>query len=680
MLRVDDSTPGMTFPSLLPYGQHDEGVTLMDSVYSQVGGLGNLYALTFDDGLLFDTGVSGMPSAMGVRYMSTFTVPATVPAAGGWRFLCWSVVVNGEPIQVAPGAQGTYNVIGDTVYTARWEPISYSIAYDCLGGSMPSTYPTAYSQYSLGMQLPTPVREESRFLGWFVGGNQGSSDPAYAAGTATWLHCSSVDFPSYTTYGDLTLTANWACLISFESGVPAGEVQAIGMPERPIEVKVGDPYTFPAAPSREGYRFKSWRLDKGEGYVIDFQPGQMAYQGDNRGWTLVAQWERNDFLVKAEEGALTVDRLPLTQGGTPCEPSAEDWERVGTFGSWAGEGFVEGAGGGVMSDAGGDGTTIAYHAWVGGEKYLYEVHPERKDHLPKGWAKAGEGGAVCDGAREPLAHGEVYVAQWRLCYVISLDLNGLGALREGTSATIDTAHGLAVELPEALAYGYRFVGWGTEQDGSGDLYAAGAHEGLGLTEEPGATFILYAQWVLVTDVELPVTAAPGVAFELGVPDGSIRVAGTQADPQGEAAGWLRSRMPVEMAVTGISCEPVVGAGGGATAAFWRDHATFADVTLRASDSASELSVAGGQSLAGSAGQPLLLVPAATGKEDGTLGELGELEVLYGLSLDRLFADVADGGAGVDIAQLAPQGMGSGFAVPEGLARLTFTVAVAEPRA
>ena len=335
------------------------------------------------------------------------------------------------------------------------------------------------------------------------------------------------------------------------------------------------------------------------------------------------------------------------------------------------------------------------------DKFVEGYAKPRPGFAFKGWAADADAEA---GAMELLridrrgdGAGDLSVMMYAIfkekpSYAVSLDRagghGGADEVRyfvdEGYAAGLHTDERIEAEevlLGEGMLpvrYGYIFQGY-YDDDGAQCIDSSGV-----LTADAPASLgddaSWRARWVLVTDVELPVTAAPGVAFELGVPDGSIRVAGTQADPQGEAAGWLRSRMPVEMAVTGISCEPVVGAGGGATAAFWRDHATFADVTLRAAGSASGLSVAGGQSLAGSAGQPLLLVPAATGKEDGTLGELGELEVLYGLSLDRLFADVADGGAGVDIAQLAPQGMGSGFAVPEGLARLTFTVAVAEPRA
>ena len=86
-----------------------------------------------------------------------------------------------------------------------------------------------------------------------------------------------------------------------------------------------------------------------------------------------------------------------------------------------------------------------------------------------------------------------------------------------------------------------------------------------------------------------------------------------------------------------------------------------------------LSLRAGSSLAAPDLPPWLAIPAATGAPDGSMASLGELPLLYGLSLERLFADPAGGGAGVDIADLLPQAPGSGFAVPTGLLRVTFTV-------
>ena len=86
-----------------------------------------------------------------------------------------------------------------------------------------------------------------------------------------------------------------------------------------------------------------------------------------------------------------------------------------------------------------------------------------------------------------------------------------------------------------------------------------------------------------------------------------------------------------------------------------------------------LSLRAGSSLAAPDLPPWLAIPAATGAPDGSMASLGELPLLYGLSLERLFADPSAGGAGVDMADLLPQAPGSGFAVPTGLLRVTFTV-------
>lgn len=460
-----------------------------------------------------------------------------------------------------------------------------------------------------------------------------------------------------------TWTAEWkACTYKVSFDANKGE----GGQSASVKATYGEqmPSISSAKPTRKGYAFTGWYDD------VDYSEAIQYYDRDGAS---AKKWDKDeDATLYAGWAPIRTVTLDHNGADTPQPEQTEVYATAskGLVGYWSDAACTERLEKLVEAPTKTGYKLVGYYgkdAVDGGDPIMY---------------LNGEGRLTGYGPARVEDRG-TWTAKWEACrYKIRFDLNHLGFADPGGIDDVPATYDEKVTLPSPPPlYGYSFAGWDTKADGTGDRYEVGETEKApNLAAEEGASAALYAQWVLVTDVELPVTAAPGVAFELGVPDGSIRVAGTQADPQGEAAGWLRSRMPVEMAVTGISCEPVVGAGGGATAAFWRDHATFADVTLRASDSASELSVAGGQSLAGSAGQPLLLVPAATGKEDGTLGELGELEVLYGLSLDRLFADVADGGAGVDIVQLAPQGMGSGFAVPEGLARLTFTVAVAEPRA
>ncbi len=330
-----------------------------------------------------------------------------------------------------------------------------------------------------------------------------------------------------------------------------------------------------------------------------------------------------------------------------------------------------------------------YVRWVRddeeGLSYLEEYCGDYWWDFPVGFSEVTKGvkAATIDG--DPMVPNQWYgtSAQDREVWIFDVDevtltwdANG-GTVGGSATSSVEVAPGTKSMVPAPTRYGYAFSGWYEKDEiGKGDPACTPGDGNRTPPIRRDTTY--YAAWTLITSIELPITASSGVAFELGVPDGEVRVAGTQDNPQSEAEGGLRSVMPVDMAVTSIACEPAVDTDEdvGPEAGFWRDHAGFADVSVRPVGAARVLSVAGGQILTGSAESPLLTIPAATGKEDGTMGQMGELELLYGLSLGRLFDDPADGGGGVDIVELLPQGDGSGFAVPQGLVRLVFTVDVA----
>ncbi|MGN1369325.1 MAG: InlB B-repeat-containing protein, partial [Aristaeellaceae bacterium] len=55
---------------------------------------------------------------------------------------------------------------GDVVLTAIWEPVSYDIHYDLLGGENDSSNPDAYTIESEAITLASPTRSGYTFLGW----------------------------------------------------------------------------------------------------------------------------------------------------------------------------------------------------------------------------------------------------------------------------------------------------------------------------------------------------------------------------------------------------------------------------------------------------------------------------------------------------------------------------------
>ncbi len=453
-------------------------------------------------------------------------------------------------------------------------------------------------------------------------------------------------------------------------------------------------------PTREGYRFGGWFTTEGAFACL----GGAKTPQIGASVTYVAHW--------SEDGPRVVAHAP--DGGT----------------LFRGEFFADGGGSAVGS------VPNPFETWVHSERMRLQdgqvrmegvyVRPSRpvEMHCTVGLDSAAAGvEAAWVVATRP---GAAVCAKWlggdweSLGGYDAVDvyLNGAGAStvtwdgNGGVLAQPDGSFGpaatsevmpydVARDAPEPRRYGYAFAGWFDAPEGGSYVCGAG-----GSTGQVSSDATLYAHWALITSVEVPI-ALDSASFELGVPDGTVRVAGTDGDER--APGWLRSSMPVEVAVEAVSCEAALDASGaspGTPEAFWAEHAAFADLEVgpgegaggaagaaggdgaadgtagagaaAASDPSAlaatgALSLRAGSSLAAPDLPPWLAIPAATGAPDGSMASLGELPLLYGLSLERLFADPAGGGAGVDIADLLPQAPGSGFAVPTGLLRVTFTV-------
>ena len=253
-------------------------------------------------------------------------------------------------------------------------------------------------------------------------------------------------------------------------------------------------------------------------------------------------------------------------------------------------------------------------------------------------------------------------------YQVILDANGEGAIIDGEEA-LDAMVGKELALPSATRTGYAFQGWAL--DPAGRQRVPDPAIDLATGEKGDDEVTLYACWTLITEVELPVTAASGVSFELAVPDGTLRVAGSEDAT--EAQGWLRSKMPVEVALDSVSCQAAEGAEGASEAeAFWAQHGSFADLVIRPDDlvATGSLTLSAGERAEGTAIPASFAIPAATSEES-----LGERRLLYSLSLDRLFADPSTGGGGVDILDLLPDGSNASFALPARLFDVVVTVDV-----
>ena len=141
--------------------------------------------------------------------------------------------------------------MGDTVISAVWTPITYTIIYYLSGGTNAATNPTTYTIESDTITFATPSRTGYTFAGWSI--------PQISAGST----------------GRQTVTARWSIInytITYE--LNGGTNAAINPTTYTIK---SDTITF-ATPSRTGYTFTGWNME-------------LISAGSTGNQTVTASWE-----------------------------------------------------------------------------------------------------------------------------------------------------------------------------------------------------------------------------------------------------------------------------------------------------------------------------------------------------------------------------------------------------
>ena len=188
----------------------------------------NQYTITFD------TAGGSAIDPITQDYGTTINAPAA-PTKTGYTFIGW------EP--ELPPTMPAENV----TVTAQWSINSYTVSLDPNGGrvspdALSVTYLTAYGP------LPTPVRSDYRFDGWYLGDDK--IEPQTVMSQAS----------------PHTLTARWTFQPSAIVG-PSRDTLTLetngGSPIAPIHAARGTTLELSALqPEKSGFRFTGWYLDK----------------------------------------------------------------------------------------------------------------------------------------------------------------------------------------------------------------------------------------------------------------------------------------------------------------------------------------------------------------------------------------------------------------------------------
>ena len=167
------------------------------------------------------------------------------PERTGHTFKGWSGTgLTGENNQTVTVPRGS---TGDRSYTAHWMAVSYRITYSLNDGANPASAPESYT-YGKGATLPTPVRANFTFEGWYT--NAGfTGDPVTAIGPAEM--------------GEKTFYARWEAkpvtyIVVYTDGVADEEVFADDIH---LDLSAGDatPAYRGGTPTRAGYVFAGWK-------------------------------------------------------------------------------------------------------------------------------------------------------------------------------------------------------------------------------------------------------------------------------------------------------------------------------------------------------------------------------------------------------------------------------------
>jgi len=220
--------------------------------------------------IVYNIGYDYAGGRAGATMCTKYTVTNAVDFADpvyepGYAFAGW-MPMNSIPV-------GT---VGDFVFTAKWEIVTYTITYDLQGGSEQIANPTNYTVKSEKITLKEPVRVGYDFAGWA----NSVGDPV------------GYEIPSGST-GDRIFVANWVP-VAYEIGykLDGGE----NAESNPTNFTIETGFSL-QAPTRGGYVFKGWTPMSG------IEPGSTEYLRylDGSKLTVTANWEVVSLLFEPED-------------------------------------------------------------------------------------------------------------------------------------------------------------------------------------------------------------------------------------------------------------------------------------------------------------------------------------------------------------------------------------------
>lgn len=443
----------------------------------------NTYYVSYDA-----NGGSGAPDKQAFLADSQDPISSVKPTRTGYTFKNWDYQGHKfNPGDRIPTGWGSFTLV------AQWNLNTYSIAYDCAGGSI-SGQKTTYNVNSDAYTLPTPTRTGYTFAGWT--GSNGSTPQK------------SVTIAKGST-GNKSYTANWkANTYTITYNANGGTIQSgSSSATKTFGTKLGN---FPSV-SRKGYTLKGWYTASSGGSAVDANSNVPAANT-----TYYAQWTPVGYTISYSN----VDSSSGFRTGYTIESAnftLSQPTRTGyAFTGWTGSNgnspqksvtITKGTTGNLSYRA--NWSPISYSVTydlnggsISGQTTSYTIEsaafslptPTKTGYTFIGWT--GSNGSTPQ-TNVTVGKGstgsKIYTANWKAnTYTITYKNNGGQGADQSQTVTYGTSW--AAKGAIFSKTGYTQTSWNTKADGSGTKYTLN----LAQTDKQLSNVTLYAQWSPVT--------------------------------------------------------------------------------------------------------------------------------------------------------------------------------------
>jgi uncharacterized repeat protein (TIGR02543 family) len=452
---------------------------------------------------------------------SPITLPT--PIRSGYVFVGWfSDAVGGTEFG---DSTRQHTVTASVRMHARWEVVLYAVIFNSRGGSNTPEINMAADSIIV---LPTPTRENHRFVGWFSAGDGGVR---YGVGGA-----------NFAVTANITMYAQWVRIftVTFNSG--GGTVFTAITSEENTRIAL-------PAPTRDTDTFEGWFSASASGVKIGGGGDSILVTAN---LNLFAQWTvRPRVITFNSHGGTSFEPIAAYQNDTITLPSPtrNGYVFVGWFGEAEhGTGLGRGGARYIVTAS-----TTLHARWVGintvvifdsrgGSQVDFIVirenptitlpTPTRRGYAFNGWFSAAEDGAPfgVGGGSFTVTGSVTMFAQWTINrYTVTFNTQ----VGIGTFEPIEAPFDSTIILPTPTRRGHTLMGWFSATDGGERIGAGGA------TYRVQEDITLYAQWEINRyTVTLNSAGVPDTLKNIEAPFDSVIILPTLTREDHFFVGWF----------------------------------------------------------------------------------------------------------------------------------------------